>query len=807
MKKTVSINIAGVLFHVEEDAYEKLRSYLNSIEKYFLKFEDSREIIQDIEHRIAELLSTKSNKAQDIITTELVERVILTMGTVDDFKKEEDEEETLEEEKTGKAFVKSTSGAQENSKFYRDSNRKLLGGVLSGLAHYMKTDALWIRLAYLAFFFGFAFFPPIPGVLLISYLVMWMVLPASDTLPEQNSKKLFRDPDDKTLAGVCSGLAKYFNADVTAIRVLFIILLIFGGSGFVIYLVFWIFTPLAKTRAEKLMMQGEPVTLNTIEQSVKNNLQDSRSDENVLTKVILFPFRLISMVFSRSSSALGPIFNFTLIFIRYILGATLFGVGFAFVLALIVSLGALLGTLGLEQAVETSLPIELVVQSLGELLLVALAVVLLIPCLSICLLGVRLIAGKAILNNGTRWSLFGVWLLSVFVAAYSLVPISREFRTQSQVEIKRALEFNRESTLYIKSIDFSESGESIPWNIPVSIQLSTDSAAGMQLSYFARGTNSQSARANAGQVLYEVSLKDSIIEFPEEFKIQPNAPYRGQHLKVKLLLPAYQNFRIDENMDDRIGNLLYSNGFDFSSMNASSVWYFDSTGRLNCLNCKEQKTGDFSFNEEGEALISLTEPVNEIKVGGQFHVTIMYGDQPSVKVYADKNQMDFLETRIDQGKLIIDHSKGWDWENFDDEPRVVVVTNSLSKLKVSGVSEVNLLDFRAASLEIDVNGLSSLEFEGNCDEIMLSINGASQASLNGSCKSLQANLNGNSSLDARELTCQTVKIDADGASEAKVSSSVSFDLDASGVSLIEYSGAAKSVEIEERGIATIRRND
>ncbi len=92
MKKNISINISGIIFHIEEDGYENLRKYLDSINKYFSSFEDSSEIMADIESRIAEIFLSKLNEGKQVITAEDVNSLITTMGSVSDFKAAEDQE-------------------------------------------------------------------------------------------------------------------------------------------------------------------------------------------------------------------------------------------------------------------------------------------------------------------------------------------------------------------------------------------------------------------------------------------------------------------------------------------------------------------------------------------------------------------------------------------------------------------------------------------------------------------------------------------------------------------------------------------
>src|SRR3954462_13411978 len=97
MKKNISINISGIIFHIEEDGYETLKKYLDSINKYFSSFEDSSEILADIESRIAEIFLSKLNEEKQVITSEDVSSLIATMGSVSDFRAVEDQEPVSEE--------------------------------------------------------------------------------------------------------------------------------------------------------------------------------------------------------------------------------------------------------------------------------------------------------------------------------------------------------------------------------------------------------------------------------------------------------------------------------------------------------------------------------------------------------------------------------------------------------------------------------------------------------------------------------------------------------------------------------------
>lgn len=288
MKKNISINISGIIFHIEEDGYETLRKYLDSIKRYFASFEDSSEILSDIESRIAEIFLAKLHEGKQVITAEDVSSLVATMGSVKDFKAAEEQEFAGESTKSESSQKQSQfSGAQSpNKKLQRDQKRKILGGVCAGLAHYFNIDPVWPRLLFALLVLGSY------GGLLLVYIIFWIVLPGSDDLEDEASvKKMYRDTEKKVIGGVAGGVAAFFGVDVTVIRVLFVVFLFAGGLGLLTYIILWIALPEAKTITERMQMQGEPVTLTNIESSVKKSLNEKdQAEESVFAKIILFPF-------------------------------------------------------------------------------------------------------------------------------------------------------------------------------------------------------------------------------------------------------------------------------------------------------------------------------------------------------------------------------------------------------------------------------------------------------------------------------------------------------------------------------------
>lgn len=173
MNKTVNINLANTLFHIDDDAYNKLRRYLESIKRSFAGTKGSDEIIADIEARIAELFLEKMENERQVITHKEVDQVIDVMGQPEDYMVDED----IFEDEPKKSYAEPT--ASRAKKLYRDIDHKYIGGVCAGLEHYLGIDALWVRLIFIllaVFTSGFG---------LIAYILLWILVPEAATTSQK----------------------------------------------------------------------------------------------------------------------------------------------------------------------------------------------------------------------------------------------------------------------------------------------------------------------------------------------------------------------------------------------------------------------------------------------------------------------------------------------------------------------------------------------------------------------------------------------------------------------------------------------
>lgn len=178
MNKTITINLAGINFYIDEDAYHKLDKYLKSISAS-LDSESRTETMQDIEARIAELFLEDIKDRSEVITMPLIDKVIGIMGQPSDYQMNEENEEP---QYTQTAY-------KTHKKLYRDIDRKIIGGVSGGLSHYFNIDIIWFRLAFIVFFLPFGvFFRKVMGPVFFTgniafwtYVILWIITPGAKT--------------------------------------------------------------------------------------------------------------------------------------------------------------------------------------------------------------------------------------------------------------------------------------------------------------------------------------------------------------------------------------------------------------------------------------------------------------------------------------------------------------------------------------------------------------------------------------------------------------------------------------------------
>jgi len=573
MKKVININFQGRVIPIEETAYDILQQYVDSLRRYFIDEEGRDEIINDIESRIAELFGETLKKGSTCITDADVEAIIASIGRPEDFGDEEEKVKSRVYEESGRNYTY-TKG----ERLFRSENDKVIAGVCSGIGHYFGIDPLIVRILFIIFAFGFGF-----GF--ITYLVLWIAVPSTaSTVLGAAKKRLLRDPENKIIAGVCSGLGYYFGVNAWIPRVLFLIPFFsfifrwnhwgaldfpnfvsfsFSPASTIIYIILWLVLPEAKTTSERLEMKGEKVDLN----SIKNNISEEM--KGVGERVSKFGKEAASFAQQtgkrfgsevgktarRGGRGAGSVIALLVkIFVYFIIGAILFGIISA-LFALGVAVFGLLPLKGyiLHDGWQT-------VFAWGSLLFIW------VPVIAIITSVIRRIA-KVHNNAGViRTAFMSLWLLGLICVIGLITSVANDFYYRNNQNIqtvplnnpgvsKLEVKATRPNVLYnrfewLRLEPFARINEDTMYinNVSVQIVKADNDSFSVQMAKNSNGVSRQQANELASRISYPVSQQDSTLWVPKGFGITQEEKFRNQSIILSIAVPVGKRIRIDDNV-------------------------------------------------------------------------------------------------------------------------------------------------------------------------------------------------------------------------------------------------------------------
>jgi phage shock protein PspC (stress-responsive transcriptional regulator) len=798
MKKNISINISGIIFHIEEDGYESLRRYLDSITKYFSTFDDSSEIMADIESRIAEIFLSKLSEGKQVITAEDVNGLITTMGSVSDFKAAE-EEPAFRTSSTGSTTADSAGFAGNTSTrstassttyvppkaLKRDQKRKILGGVCAGIASYLNVDALWVRLVFALFAFAW-------GFTVLVYIIMWIVVPGTyDLVEPEVGKKMFRDPERKILGGVSGGVASYLNLDILAVRILFILLTIAGGIGIFLYIILWVVLPEARTLTDRMQMQGEPVTLSNIESTLKKKEESEGTikQESDLAKVILFPFRVIGAVLQALAKVLGPLAEA----VRVIFGILLVGMAAMFLLSVVVTGAMGLGLLSAatvdmpwtDQAQELGIPLEALTNAIPGWVIFAGFVAALIPPLILLLLGISVIAKRVVFSAPVGWSLFTLFLVCIAMLAVGIPKIVYSFKESGEERIET--EYNlpgKSAVLKVHHVGMDDYDKT--W---LKLRGHEEKTFRLVKVFRADGPTQAKAIENSKMISYNVSQQDSILTFDSNLMFKPGAIYRDQQLDMTLYIPYNYPFTMDKGMMDLIEDWV-----EWDQRDEQNKWQMTTAG-LECLTCPKPSAEDLAKAD--------LKNFDQLDVNGIFDVRILRGDEFNIELKGPEAEREKYNIYRSGKTLVIDFDGkknfNWDWK-FDkvksDQVYISITMPELEKLEASGFGTIQFDEFHSNDLEVEIRG--PIEVTGNvqAEDVIIKLTGKSVLTLEGRSNSMMANVEFASSLQAYQFEVEDAVVHASGASNAKVNVVNRLEVTEGMGSDVDYRGTPEVIKDE-----------
>lgn len=535
MNKTVTINISGIIFHIEEDAYDSLSRYLSTIKGYFSKTDGGNEIMSDIEARIAELLQGKINPSKQVILMSDVDHVKNVMGKPEDFGAEQGhnkEENTQYRERAGSGY-------------------------------------------------------------------------AGD---EKIKRRLFRNPDERALGGVCSGMAAYFDIDTVWVRLAMLLLVFFGGLSLWVYIILWIVIPEAKTTADKLAMKGEQANINTIFRSFKEEAEDVKNRGKRHYDEISGSVKdNFSYARNTTAHALNTFFNI----IGRLVGLFLICIGGIFLFAYVASL---LGISVLESNNEVSHWRRVIFESPSDYALgvFAFIIVIGIPVMMLMYAGVKLLFRIRYHNRWLNLGLGILWTIGLIAGLYVTIVTVKQFNESSRLKETMILR-NTGDTLVVRmspattilkdmkfdngdDMDqyfvnnhggyfFGENGRklSIVGYAGLNVTESNSDSVEMTITRTARGNNKKEANENAQAIDYAYSQSRNVLTFNEVFTVTEGTKFRAPQVDIKIKLPKGKVIYFDKSTKyllDDIDNT--SNTWDGKMI--SRRWKMTERG-LECIDC------------------------------------------------------------------------------------------------------------------------------------------------------------------------------------------------------------------------------
>ncbi len=491
MKKTIKINLGGIIFFIDEDAYEKLKNYLNAINNQFQHLEDGHEIIDDIESRIAEIFQSMITGQKQVISHDDVNEMIKIMGKPEDYINGDDYHE---------------EAAGERAAGYR--------------AH----------------------------------------------------KRLYRNPDDAVLGGVCGGLGTYFNIDPVWIRIIFLLLLLAGGVTLLVYIILWIVIPKAETPSQKLEMRGERITVENIEKSVKKEYEKVK--DNLKKVKDTKGYRKTRDTTNEVMSALGSILTVFLKIILMIIGIALIITGFTAILAFT-------GFFFFEHTVFFPSLFDMEIFYFPDFLqiftdpgnvnfiMLTLILTVCIPLIALIYGGIKLIFRFKANDKIIGLTAFVLWLLSA-ISLFALTFFeSVNYADDAKVTNTHLITRLPSDTLYIQ---LTSNYQDVDWkneiyleidNMDIYLDAEEDKLFGkpkldviknrsneirFEVEKRSQGRTPRLAAQNARSIIYFWEQKDSLLLLDTYFSLPEGERWRAPEVRLNLKLPIGKVIYLDEDL-------------------------------------------------------------------------------------------------------------------------------------------------------------------------------------------------------------------------------------------------------------------
>lgn len=580
MNKTVNINLAGIFFHIDEDAYLKLQRYLEAIKRSFTDSQGRSEIISDIEARIAELFSERIQNEKQVVGVKLVDEVITIMGQPEDYLV--DDEIFEDEPKKHNYQQKSTS----TRRLFRDTDNSYVGGVSAGLGHYFGIDALWIRIVWFLLIFG-------AGTGILLYILLWALIPEAKTTAEKLT--MTGDPvnisniEKKIKDGIDTVSETVKNVDL-------------------------------KKHGDKLKEGFDSVSDN-ISETVKSVDFQKQSSKLKSSSQNFF-------------DGIGSIIMFFLKVIAKFIGIILIIVGISALIALIIAFF----TVGITDVIhfpgmdliDASNAANLPIWLMSLLLFFAVG----IPFFFVFYLGLKILVNNLkSIGNVAKFTLLGLWLMAIIGLVITGVKQATEHAYDSSIvqadetiniasgdtlklKMNSHEEYNKYMNRYRRDYKISRNENnqkiiSAP-DIRLMVKSTTDSLASIKVRAFAKGSSYDLARERAQNINYNYTIVNNELKLDSYLLTEVSNKFSDQHIEIILYLPEGAIFYADDNTHSFHQNYSSSNDILKTGMEEHYLKVIEDD--VECLDCVEEIIEEDFTKETSEIMETITDKKSEVTI-------------------------------------------------------------------------------------------------------------------------------------------------------------------------------------------------
>lgn len=696
MNKVLNINLGGIPFTIDEDAYDHLHAYLTTIHNHFRSSEGYEEITADIEARMAELFQEKLGN-RPIVTLVDVKNVIAIMGTPEDFGAEPLGEEAPKSDSQKQWKIKT------GKRLFRNPDDKVAGGVCSGIAAFLGIqDPIWVRLTFVLLTVSGGFGIPL-------YLILWAILPEAKTA----SDRLAMRGEPANVSNIGRIIEEEFSHVSKKMSEL--------GEE--------LKAEFSKKKSKKSHSQTDRPTAESNPESKGNEDDPTLQFRNAASEGVYFLSSAIKGIADVIAMMLRPLVYavgivlivFMALFWIATVGMVFFGMPFT-------------GYLAPEPHYLTTLGIFNVLFMVG------------IPIL----IGILLIMKLFLKSNfNSRWAigLWIFWLVNVVSLFFVGTKTARDYSAEAEITLPVEVVQNNIDTLVLQYSDnphtsswmrlgdllYISGDKLISTNIVLKVEKSESGAFEIFQQRSARGATPEMAQHLAESVQFNVISSGNTISIPSYYALQKGEKWRLQEVGLVVRVPVGKYIRFEGQVPDHNCNLNVDDNYEFSSQLSGYTLLMTSNGLVNLQYLKE----DPSFH--------WMDGVTKVRAEGPMKFEILKGDVPLAHISdgEDYSEKVFFKTIGEELLVTTDYEA--------DRPILIeIVVPSLSELSFFNTDDVEVQGFDLTSLTLRSNGEQEIRGDFNAQELQVELGGEVKMRLQGVGQRLDTRLSGEAKFDAED---------------------------------------------------------